>query len=180
MRKPVPHLGYRGGGGPARKARIFLRPAGEAAGPYPDPGGAASFRRRFGQPPSLVRVGHDPETVKLDSMSIKWACSRDIDSKKTAPMGASGRFYAVLCSIGAVAAGHTGHTGPGQHQAGQHQAGQHRVGRHRVGRHQPGLLIGQRRVPGYHLDLGQVRGLRRPAGHVGDAGRWASGVSGSS
>ncbi len=38
---------------------------------------------------------------------------------------------------------------------------EHSAGQHQVGRHHPGVLIGQRRVAGHHLDPRQPRRLRR-------------------
>ncbi len=129
---------------------------GEHAGPplQRDRGPGEAVRAR---PPALRRVGHPTQLEAAVGEPVA-----DLRHQVGLPP-ATGPHHraAVRAQLGAVAdrAPHVvvGHVA--EHAADQHQ----------VGRHHPGVVIGQRRVAGHHLDLRQPRGLGRGARRGGVA-----------
>jgi hypothetical protein len=97
--------------------------------------------------PALRRVGHPAQLEAAVGEPVA-----DLRHQVRLPPAAGPHHRAaVRAQLGAVAdrAPHVvvGHVA--EHPADQHQ----------VGRHHPGVVIGQRRVAGHHLDLRQARGL---------------------
>ena len=129
---------------------------GEHAGPVlqRDRGRGETVRARS-RPPALRRVGHPAQLEAAVGEPVA-----DLRHQVRLPPAAGPHHRAaVRAQLGAVAdrAPHVvvGHVA--EHPADQHQ----------VGRHHPGVLIGQRRVAGHHLDPRQPRGLGRGTRHGG-------------
>ncbi len=129
---------------------------GEHAGPafQRDRGRGEAVRARS---PALGRVGH-PERLE----AAVGEPVRDLRHQVRLPP-APGPHHraAVRAQLGAVP-DHAPHVVVGQ-------IAEHPADQHQVRGHHPGIVIGQRRVAGHHLDPGQAGGLGRAARRFGIA-----------